>query len=201
LLETYKETKFKDFVRSIELRPYILLVQFNTSKFTTDSDVDLMVDFAINDPIEYTDNYFDLKFELERILNRSIDLLENKAIKIHSLERILIDQKFSFMDNEVKTCSRTLIKPSQKSIHLYLTQKILKTFKKDLKTKRAVERNIEIIGEAMSRILKAEPNIKISNTRKIVDTRNRIAHGYDSVSEDILWGIIIRNLPSLETRG
>jgi predicted nucleotidyltransferase len=40
-----------------------------------------MVDFETNDPIEYTDNYFDLKFELERILNRSIDLLENKAIK------------------------------------------------------------------------------------------------------------------------
>lgn len=46
-----------------------------------DSDIDLLVDFAINDPFEYSDNYFDLKFELERILNRSVDLLENKAIK------------------------------------------------------------------------------------------------------------------------
>lgn len=56
----------------------------------------------------------------------------------------------------------------------------------------------KIIGEAMSRILKVEPDIRISHTRKIVDTRNRIIHGYDSVSEDILWGIIIRNLPDLE---
>ena len=40
-----------------------------------------MVDFEINDPIEYTDNYFDLKFELEGILNRSINFWENKAIK------------------------------------------------------------------------------------------------------------------------
>ena len=76
--------------------------------------------------------------------------------------------------------------------------KNFKNFQKDLKTKRAVERNIEIIGEAMTRILKAEPNIKISDTRKIVDTRNRIIHGYDSVSEDILWGIMIRNLPTLD---
>lgn len=53
----------------------------NTARFTKESDVDLMVDFAINDPIEYSDNYFDLKFELERILNRSIDLLEKKAMK------------------------------------------------------------------------------------------------------------------------
>ena len=40
-----------------------------------------MVDFDTNDPIEYTDFYFGLKFELEKILNRSIDLLENKAVK------------------------------------------------------------------------------------------------------------------------
>jgi predicted nucleotidyltransferase len=46
-----------------------------------ESDVDLMVDFDTSDPLEYTDSYFDLKFELERILSRSIDLLENKAIK------------------------------------------------------------------------------------------------------------------------
>ena len=59
-------------------------------------------------------------------------------------------------------------------------------FEKDVKTKRAVERNIEIIGEAMSRILKTVPNIKISNSRKIIDTRNRIIHGYDSVSEDVI---------------
>lgn len=77
-------------------------------------------------------------------------------------------------------------------------QKNFSDFQKDLKTKRAVERNIEIIGEAMSRILKIDPAIKISHTRKIIDTRNRIIHGYDSVSEDILWGIIVRNLPDLE---
>lgn len=53
----------------------------NTEEFNLDSDIDLLVDFAINDPFEYSDNYFDLKFELERILNRSVDLLENKAIK------------------------------------------------------------------------------------------------------------------------
>jgi uncharacterized protein with HEPN domain len=122
-----------------------------------------------------------------------------RPLKIHSLERILIDQKFSFMDNEVKTWLKDIEQAIAEINSFIPDPKNFKDFQKDLKTKRAVERNIEIIGEAMSRILKAEPNIKISNTRKIVDTRNRIAHGYDSVSEDILWGIIIRNLPSLET--
>jgi uncharacterized protein with HEPN domain len=72
-------------------------------------------------------------------------------------------------------------------------------YQKDLRTKRAVERNIEIIGEALSRILKRDETILISNSRKIVDTRNRIIHGYDSVSDDVIWGIVIRHLPILQT--
>ena len=71
-------------------------------------------------------------------------------------------------------------------------------FQKDLKTRKAVERNIEIIGEAMSRILKIAPHFPIEGSRKIVDTRNRIIHGYDSVSEEVLWAIVVNDLPSLE---
>ena len=71
-------------------------------------------------------------------------------------------------------------------------------FQKDLKTRKAIERNIEIIGEAMNRILKIDPQFPIDESRKIVDTRNRIIHGYDSVSEDVLWLIIVNYLPNLE---
>lgn len=70
-------------------------------------------------------------------------------------------------------------------------------FKKDIKTRKAVERNIEIIGEAVNRILSINPNIEITNARKIVDTRNRIIHGYDSVSEDIIWAIVSNDLNKL----
>ena len=71
-------------------------------------------------------------------------------------------------------------------------------YRQDLKTKRAVERNIEIIGEALSRVLRNNDNIKITSARKIVDTRNRIIHGYDAVSDEILWGIMIKHLPVLQ---
>lgn len=71
-------------------------------------------------------------------------------------------------------------------------------FQKDLKTRKAVERNIEIIGEAMDRILKANPGFQITDSRKIVDTRNRIIHGYDNVSADVIWLIVNRYLPILE---
>jgi uncharacterized protein with HEPN domain len=70
-------------------------------------------------------------------------------------------------------------------------------FEKDLKTRRAVERNIEIIGEAMSRILKLKPDFQIANARRIVDTRNRVIHGYDTVSSSIIWAIAIKELPKL----
>ena len=76
--------------------------------------------------------------------------------------------------------------------------KIFQYYQEDLKTKRAVERNIEIIGEAMSRILKADPKIEIPNSRKIVDARNKIIHGYDEISDDVIWGIVVNHLPTLK---
>jgi uncharacterized protein with HEPN domain len=63
---------------------------------------------------------------------------------------------------------------------------------------RAVERNIEIIGEAMNRLLEKQVQLEITNARKIVDTRNRIIHGYDSVSEAIIWNIVKEHLPLLK---
>lgn len=52
-----------------------------TDNFGRDSDIDLVVDIEDNDPISYSDKYFNLKFQLEEILKRQIDLLEQKAIR------------------------------------------------------------------------------------------------------------------------
>ena len=76
--------------------------------------------------------------------------------------------------------------------------KYFNEFCNDLCLRRAVERDIEIIGEAMNRILKENRNIAITNSRKIVDARNYIIHGYDSLSADILWSIVINHLPKLK---
>jgi len=67
----------------------------------------------------------------------------------------------------------------------------------DKKTQRAIERNLEIIGEAASRIYRIEPNIDLPDIRKIIETRNRIIHGYDNVSAEIIWSIVERDLPRL----
>ena len=52
-----------------------------TDKFKIDSDIDLLVDISTSDPIDYAENYFDLKFGLEDLLKRPIDLLEQKGLK------------------------------------------------------------------------------------------------------------------------
>ncbi|WP_106832010.1 HepT-like ribonuclease domain-containing protein [Parabacteroides pacaensis] len=76
--------------------------------------------------------------------------------------------------------------------------KLYDDFYSNLCLRRAVERNIEIIGEAMNRILKTKQEIAITNSRKIVDARNYIIHGYDSLSVDILWSMIMNHLPRLK---
>ena len=64
--------------------------------------------------------------------------------------------------------------------------------------RRGVERELEIIGEATNRVLKYNPEIEISQARRIVDLRNWIIHGYDSVDNVIIWGILSRDVPELK---
>lgn len=72
------------------------------------------------------------------------------------------------------------------------------TFCNDTLFRRGVERNMEIMGEALNNVLKIDPNIAITSSRKIVDTRNFIIHAYDSLKPDILWGIVINHIPLLK---
>ena len=71
-------------------------------------------------------------------------------------------------------------------------------FQSDWQLRLAVERSIEIIGEAMNRILKIEPEFPITHAKAIVGTRNRIIHAYDAVSDDIIWSIVVNHLGKLK---
>ena len=76
-------------------------------------------------------------------------------------------------------------------------KKYFAAYASDMLLKRAIERNLEIIGEAMSRILKEDPLFKLENSRRIIGLRNQIIHGYDSISDENIWGIVINHLPNL----
>ena len=64
--------------------------------------------------------------------------------------------------------------------------------------RRAVEREFEIIGEAMNRLDKLDTGIPISAKSQIISMRNRVIHGYGKIDDGIVWGTIVRHLPILK---
>jgi len=64
-----------------------------TDRFSEKSDVDLVVDIDSENPLEYADSYFNLKFALQDLFKRSIDLLENKTIRNDYLRKEIDDSK------------------------------------------------------------------------------------------------------------
>jgi len=75
--------------------------------------------------------------------------------------------------------------------------KVFAEYSENFLLQDAVERNLITIGEAMNLLLKKEPEIPISNARRIVDTRNRLTHGYDEIEVTQIWNILINHLPLL----
>jgi len=103
------------------------------------------------------------------------------------------------MDNRINSWLEDVERSINEIFEFLPEQRDFFVYQKDLKTKKAVERNIEIIGEAINRILKYKNSeIVIKNAQKIIGTRNRIAHEYDSISDEVIWTIIIKELPELK---
>lgn len=70
-------------------------------------------------------------------------------------------------------------------------------YKSNKTKRRAVERELEIIGEAMSKLTKINSDITLSYARIVVDLRNRIIHAYDNINDTIIWKIIMKDIPVL----
>jgi len=77
--------------------------------------------------------------------------------------------------------------------------RVFEVYESDKKLRRAVEREITIIGEAVNRIKNTDSTFEISNARRIIDTRNRVAHAYDAVDDAMIWNIVINHLPNLKS--
>lgn len=68
----------------------------------------------------------------------------------------------------------------------------------DLMFKRAIERNVGIIGEARSKILQIDADIAITNAKNIKGTCNYVVHAYDTLEPHIIWNIVINDIPTLK---
>ena len=77
----------------------------------------------------------------------------------------------------------------KREFDVYLANKMLR---------RAIEREFEIIGEAINQFDKLDSSIKISSKKQIISMRNRVIHSYDKIDNEIIWGTIIRHLPTLK---
>lgn len=64
--------------------------------------------------------------------------------------------------------------------------------------RRAIEREFEIIAEALKNIMKSYPEINISSKHQIIGMRNRVIHNYDKIDDEIMWGTIVKYLPILK---
>ena len=73
-------------------------------------------------------------------------------------------------------------------------------YRENTMLKRAIERDLEIIGEAVNRILKKDPSYEniISDAKAIIGLRNQVIHAYDSISDENIWSIIINHIPKLK---
>ncbi len=90
------------------------------------------------------------------------------------------------------------IQTSIDSIYEYLgKRRNFNMYLENKQLRRSVERELEIIGEAVGNILRLNPNVSIDNARKIVSLRNRVIHAYDSVDNATVWSIVINHLPKL----
>lgn len=80
-IENLDIDKIKELCKQNKVKTLFAFGSVTRDDFHTDSDIDLVVDFEEKDPFIYSDLYFNLKSKLEDILNREVDLLEERAIK------------------------------------------------------------------------------------------------------------------------
>lgn len=85
-------------------------------------------------------------------------------------------------------------------IESFVAGKSFDDYAADALLRSGVERQFEILGEALSRLLQIAPELsnRISDTRRIISFRNRLIHGYASVADEIVWGVIEANLEKLK---
>jgi len=84
-------------------------------------------------------------------------------------------------------------------IKQFTAGKSLADYQNDPLLRSGVERQLEIIGEALGQAIKHDPSVAglISSSSRIISFRNRLIHGYATISDNVVWGVLETNLPVL----
>lgn len=104
------------------------------------------------------------------------------------------------MDNRAKKLLFDVL-VSGRSISEWCEGRTFSDYERDRQFRKAVEREFEIIGEALSRLAQSDPGTaaRVEDLNRIVGFRNRIIHGYDAVDDATVWGVAESHLPRLLT--
>ncbi|MFP4308229.1 MAG: DUF86 domain-containing protein [Desulfococcaceae bacterium] len=91
------------------------------------------------------------------------------------------------------------IREAIQSILRFVNGKSFSDYEADDFLRSAVERKFEIVGEALNRIRKDDPELlkKIGDYRSAISFRNILIQGYDGIGNRIVWGIIETDIPVL----
>jgi len=98
LLNTYNR-QIIELCKSYNVKSLSAFGSVLTDRFSSKSDIDFLVDFQDQDPLRYADNYFELKFHLQDLLKRQIDLLEIKSLKNPFLSKQIHSNKVAIYGN------------------------------------------------------------------------------------------------------
>jgi len=81
----------------------------------------------------------------------------------------------------------------------FVAGRTLEDYRGDLMLRSAVERQFEVLGEALGRALKVEPGLQgpLPALRGAIDFRNVVAHEYDRLADATVWDIAVNELPAL----
>ena len=105
---------------------------------------------------------------------------------------------FLSMEDRVRECLEDILEQACE-VQSFTAGMTFQMYQTDRKTQAAVERKFEIIGEALNRIRGSNPAVleRVRDYRSIISFRNILAHGYDSVEDRVVWGVIENDLDTL----
>ena len=91
------------------------------------------------------------------------------------------------------------IRQAASEILSFTSRKTESDYTADAMLRAAVERKLEIIGEAVRQYIQYFPESanEVTQSGKIIALRNRLIHGYASVSDTLIWEIVKNDIPVL----
>lgn len=162
--------------------------------FTNDSDVDFVVEYNYkretndNNVFERVKNADLLKEKLKTIINREIDLIQEKNIRNKYLNFLLTRKRNLYMAyRDISVWLEDLlisIERIKKHIEGIVSYS---EFIKNQLVIDATERNLEIIAEALKNAIRLQADLPVSETKKIIGLRNVINHVYYEIEYDSIW--------------